>query len=225
MLKHWIDFMLKISSILLLMLFILSCGEDSDSVINPVNENGAYKIKRDAKIITLNDRNIWYYDVDKKVSEDFPIERYKQYWKYISKGRFFYKGNSVNVFQIKLGSVEDSTKFYLGEYYFEFGDSLYGTSEHSVDGQNIQHVSDIVPLYIKHEGITTIDHSEYDVRLIEYDLNGLLYEAWELTLISESQEYSKVEVIIPGIGYISHYSNDESDSTYHIEKLYQYELY
>ncbi len=208
--------MKQLTLFLLLSLFIISCGDDDD----PITPNDT----QSESLMPLADGNKWFMDLRQNNGNEEQDRISKYYITFRQKGEYTYEGSKMNVFTMYFVNPLDTTEFVDNNYFFEYNDYVYSTSDSGIEEHTITSASPIFITKIEKEGVIYIDSRKYNVQKSNFELDGKTHFAWELKSISNDPNYTFIEKYIPGIGIAYRFIEDKEYGTVREETLYKYEL-
>ncbi len=208
--------MKQLTLFLLLTLFIISCGDDSTIGV----KSDIIPLDKSKPLYVLEEGHPLYYEYI--VSREKSDTTYKSCVEYIFKGTYEYENEPVNVYQETFRYIDADSTYNLG-YYFRYKDYIFRTVSSKLSKGKITEARIFLMNNIKKDGRYILNDTEIYVTMDEFELDGIIYEAWKIVVEPEHDGIDIWFKYIPGIGMVESY-NEQDDRLIEKQKLYKYEL-
>ncbi len=208
--------MKQLTLLFLLTLFVISCGDDNDPILPDVNG-------KSESIFPIAEGNKWYMTNYDNYGSSY-IDSVQFYYTFKSAGEYKYQNQQVLLYSLCYVEMDDTTAPKKLGLMFEFENYIYYTSEKYIQGETIQNAEISLATQLEKEGETMMGAKKYDVKKIDYELNGKAYKAWQLTLIDSTKSFTGTDIYIPGIGIAYRATIDKENGYGNKKILYKYEL-
>jgi len=206
--------MKQLTLFLLLALFIISCGDD-DTPVTPEKPQSQ-------SLLPLADGNKWYFE-SKSYNGDKLLQNENFYLTLASQGEYYFEEAPVTLYALYYVYDENLTDPYEAGKGFKYNNYLYGTVSRDIEVRTIKKASIGMLLEVDEEGERYIGDTFFEIKKINYELDGKTYQAWQFTS-KKTIGYRVIEVYIPGIGMAYRLWEDTSEGTSTEDKLIKYEL-